>query len=272
MADDAEIQPKESEHSSPSPAKQHEVTAPMLPAEGQIPPIVIKEYESWKNENKRREWWKIGIEAATLVAVVTYAFIAAIQAMQMRKATEASQKSATSATRAIDLAERQFRLDQRAWLTIQKITLLREPGATDNLTVLVSLINTGKTPATFTTKDYTVISTGNDEPPLPKWEDIANAGNPRIIVPGDISVSIEAGRGMFDPMVFRSDVFRTGRNPDIARYRAGGGRLYVYFRIDYTDFFGTNHYTEVCGYRSFGEPPDTFHSCSQGNGFDRPQD
>ncbi len=63
-------------------------------------------------KKNRIEWWKLGVEAATLVAIVIYTIIAYRQWTAMRIATEAATKSA-------DVAQKTLVATQRPWVSVR---------------------------------------------------------------------------------------------------------------------------------------------------------
>lgn len=95
-----------------------------------------------------REWIKITIEAATLLAVIWYAVVASGQLTQMRNATKAAKRSADAAARAAAIDAEQLDLSERPWLAVKATPI--KPGlwwvkrSQAALQINVSISNVGK--------------------------------------------------------------------------------------------------------------------------------
>jgi hypothetical protein len=73
--------------------------------------------------------------------------VLSLQWCEMRKSTDAATKAAKAAEDGVVFARENARLDQRAWVTIRVVRLLKYPTLNEKLPIEIILINTGKTPA-----------------------------------------------------------------------------------------------------------------------------
>jgi hypothetical protein len=201
-------------------------------------------------ENWCQRWINLGFDKQIELVIATVVGIVAILSFLISLGLwRASNISANAAKAAVKAAQDASRLDQRAWVTVQRLKL--EGG----LTILASLANTGKTPATFTYK----FQTETGEPTWKHWESVPQTEGPQVIFPGDIPKSISVPLDSpFPEPVFPSAVFP---HPTPAV-------IFVRFRIEYLDIFGCAHFTEVCAFHSTGEAPDIFSACKTGNAID----
>jgi len=73
---------------------------------------------SYNGKHDVQEWWKVGVETLTLVAVVWYACIASRQLTQMREATIATASAAQTASATLDFT----RQINRAYIAVKPTT------------------------------------------------------------------------------------------------------------------------------------------------------
>jgi hypothetical protein len=97
--------------------------------------------ESLASAVKLGEIWLIGINAALLITTIVIAWIYYHQLQQMVKTTTATKEAITD-------SDRNFRIDERAWIEIQVPNIdFRRETIGKIFVVPIEIINTGKTPA-----------------------------------------------------------------------------------------------------------------------------
>jgi hypothetical protein len=75
MADAPHENRVDSDTEKQKPENESQDATPILRAELQIPHSVIDAYNTEQKKKNRLEWWKLGIQAATLIAIVFYTVI-----------------------------------------------------------------------------------------------------------------------------------------------------------------------------------------------------
>lgn len=105
MAEEPILNPPESGPAAQKSATEAAKTPPNPPPpKTDIPAGIENKPNSYNGQNNVREWWKVGVETLTLLAVVWYACIASRQLTQMRIATTAAKDSADAANSAAKTA------------------------------------------------------------------------------------------------------------------------------------------------------------------------
>jgi hypothetical protein len=185
---------------------------------------------------------------------------------------DAAAKSADAAGNANDLASQSVaqnleasQFDQRAWIYVSRIQLLKEPDESESvIKTSVIINNSGKTPGIDFTNTTAVALTplAAGESKRPDWSKAA-VSSPAVIFPSTSSVSSS----------YPADLKETDKTRDelrlaIRTYRAKQSRLFVRTYLRYRDVFGFPHFTEACLYHVFGDPLDSFSYCSTGNDLD----
>lgn len=196
--------------------------------------------------------------AITAVATATYAVFAYLQWAALNQSVQVSQRSVWVAAKSAQIAEQnsrnateQFRLDQRAWVSIEQIVLQGEIKGGQTMRFAASMKNTGKTPALNVTLKTTV--------------HIAQTGQPEYVfrVEKTEGAAIGPGGG------FVQDI----RSSTLTQAIADGlesGRLVltVHIQMTYNDaFVPKTRHTTACGlYKPEFKP--LLKSCVSGNYYD----
>ncbi len=155
----------------------------------------------------------------------------------------ATNKAATAAKDSVELAQKNARMDQRAWVTVSDIS--SDFRQDEDWTVRLIFKNTGKTPA----KSFVIRGTG---------EPVQKGNKPRL------EEGILPGRGVIAPDgLFHSNLGVSGR------FDWKSIDLVIHGRIDYDSVFGGSHWTKFCYYFV---PAKTgkggFAPCDSGNDID----
>jgi len=156
---------------------------------------------------------------------------------------------------ALDASIEASRMEQRAWLTIRQITLVKEPSEGENIEALASLYNVGKTPAKMRDKYHIAVGKGDAEPDWPSWDAVPYGDQRPGIVSPNAPMTIEITYD--DPPV-----------QQIRRYRTAGGTIDIRIRVDYEDVFGESHFIETCAIHRFGSPVGNWIGCKGGDRMD----
>lgn len=173
-------------------------------------------------------------------------------------ARNAVRENSSEAQRALTATIDTAHLDQRAWVVASNFSLSEEPVENKPFKVMISLANTGKTPA------LDVINVGA----IYVWygQPINNLAMP----------TNSRSRAMIPPTIFGasgSGSFETGEyklsRRDLDQYDAKITNIYVNALISYKDVFGCPHWTRVCMFHVHGDPPEKFEFCSTGNEVDQ---
>ncbi|MEX2304158.1 MAG: hypothetical protein WD733_24660 [Bryobacterales bacterium] len=146
-------------------------------------------------------------------------------------------------------------LDQRAWVTVNRIELKEELSEGKEFVVFFYSQNTGQTPAI----DYAAGSRLYllpQEPPVERFGfSDEPAGSHPIIGP---SGGIVDGRSR--PWTPAATAIRG--------YVAGINRLYLRAFVSYRDVFGVPHWTAICAFHNYQSPLGEWLSCAEGNRVD----
>jgi hypothetical protein len=156
---------------------------------------------------------------------------------------------------ALDASIEASRNDQRAWLAIADLRVIKEPAASEQFSVNYSVSNSGKTPALEATAKN-MIAFDTSEPTPPNWSTVA-----------------EVGRGVIFPNTISRDLIESLEaskmtKPVVDAYNNRVSRLYLRTRVDYVDVFGTSHWSENCSVHAFGDAADHWLSCAMGGNID----
>jgi hypothetical protein len=229
-------------------------------------------------ELKRGERWAVGIGIGALVIALAGLIVAAWtlhifhrQYVEMQNQTKLFQSQATSAEtdsrnnrrrtrQQIRLAEsnistiqEQIRLDQRAWLSIVNLQLIKEPVANENIAIQFADMNNGKSPAEHVSVKYRIDIKPN-EPPVGNWSTV-KVFPQHVIFPGT-SLS-------------KAKATASGVTKELAdSYNGHHDRLFIRVRVDYRDVFGNPLWTEICSSHGIGEDADDFSGCLVGGTID----
>jgi hypothetical protein len=157
---------------------------------------------------------------------------------------------------ALDASIESSHLDQRAWLNVSGFKLSEEPTLDQGATVLLSVFNSGKTPALEMTNESILLSS-NIEPPPTAFSFELNPVSRSIVPPGTA--------GTF----FKTNPLTLKTLSQASAYGSGLSKIYVEAIIHYKDTFGHSHWTRVCAWHASGAPLDTFLFCEHGNEMDQ---
>jgi hypothetical protein len=212
-----------------------------LPPPIHIPPELITKYNSSQDENKRHNYQIIVVSWVTFFAVAGYAGIAYFQWRD---------------------ANKNFAIDQRAWVTIKDFSLQQEP-TIDQSTVNVSysLIDSGKTPA-INCVTQRIPLLWSEEPGIAhlrgQWSPDRAESTPErpifILMPNLSSPAPDK-------------TVPWGLAPsDVTLYRLLAFKLYVYVEVWYDDVFGKHHWMTACQEHVFGTKDNltNFTPCQHG--------
>jgi hypothetical protein len=170
------------------------------------------------------------------------------QGRAMRRSAEATQQTVTQSQRALDASIEASRNDQRAWLAIVDMHIVKEPVVGEKFRVTYAVANTGKTPATdSTTKNQLFFE--YTEPLRPDWMAIPGAGQ-AVLFPSTTSRNIP----------FELDAPRITQGV-VEAYTKTLTKVFLRTRADYRDVFGKAHWSEVCFTHLFGDPADQWLAC-----------
>lgn len=103
-----------------------------VPPDSQNPQPPNHRNKYYRQCRERRENWKLGVEVATLLAIIVYAAIAALQWCALRAANSQSSKI--------------FEATERPWIGLAGTEVLKAPSDT-SLQILIDYENSGRSPA-----------------------------------------------------------------------------------------------------------------------------
>ena len=227
---------------SNDPKNQKEVIPPILRAELQIPTAVIDRYDSDQSSSSKRDRWKLGIEALTLIVVTIYAAITFCLLRETTRATQLTQDALSETRRSNELA-------QRAWATgISMSGIFRRKNGGFEAHLMIK--NSGRSPAQ---RIAVAVNWYHDaQPPKALTEPKDVPPSVALLAPDGTSVAI----------------LRLHDLPEarLAQANAGIGKLYVAGFILYDDPFGRRR-SEFCGIYmpNRQHPNSTFDFCSVWN-------
>jgi hypothetical protein len=150
-----------------------------------------------------------------------------------------------------------MRIDQRPWLTVDRIALSAEPESGKEFYVTYFLKNTGKTPALNEKARHNVLL-WNEEPPMTRFDEPpteTRSGSLMNISPG--STSRWHRTEPWAPPEASVDAYRDKKTV-----------VYVHATIWYQDTFGVRYWTKLCAYHAYGTPLDEVVFCRNGNDVD----
>jgi len=174
---------------------------------------------------------------------------------QNRKSLEASTSQSNKALNAsIDIS----RLDQRPWVLFPTFTLSSEPEDGKEITVKITLENTGKSPA-LTVANQGILLMSSIEPSMTEFSSVnVIDGSSRTVVP--------PGSGPTE-ITFTTTPWIVPK-ATIDAYKNKTWKLYIHAKASYSDAFGKQHWTTACSYHQSGWGMSQWRFCSQGNDVD----
>ena len=174
---------------------------------------------------------------------------------------KASMEASTAQSKtALDVSIEASRNDQRAWLSIGNLRVVKEPVIGEMFSVVYSISNSGKTPAMrATTKNQLSFAYG--EPTAPDWNTI-NSISRSVIFPATLSRDISEDLPALQATTNVVNEYTNHRT-----------KVYLRTRVDYSDVYGRPHWSEICSVHSFGDPADRWlNSCVVAGDVDTQQD
>jgi len=178
---------------------------------------------------------------------------------RMASASEASIKTAQETAKiALDASVAASRLDERPWVMVRACSLPREPDENYTPSAVVSVVNTGKTPAMRVTVmiEASIWSAAwEDNPPPTPTETPKYTRSTFVLAPGTDNMSVNA-----DPVKHSQEA--------LDNYRSGKNVYFIRTRINYVDSFNKSHRTTACMYHVYGEELGFFHHCPEGSEVD----
>lgn len=165
-------------------------------------------------------------------------------------------KMAKNSEGTIKATQESMRQDQRAWVFANGFRLSEEPTSNHPITVTISIINSGKTPA-LDVLPMSHPSDRSDEPPeVNDWTTVAKGTRKRgLLPPGITGLTFTTA-----PLTLTNG---------LGEYDAGTNSIYVQAKIIYLDTFKKSHWTTVCVLHRHGRPMGEFDFCERGNDMDR---
>ena len=249
--------------------RRHEPTPP-APSEGvrnevDFPPEVVERYYSEQNKTYRIQRNTFWISIFTLIALAVYTVYTIKMYSSNKEAADAATSAANTAANTLSKSIEQFRIDERAWIEIERIERTQVSTGTDEFGAAFRYRlypkNVGKTEA-----HSIVASAARSMQGSISLE--ANADNmtreqdsillnalpkkardnpvPRVLAPGATAVV---------PFVL------DGQEPQ--RFSKDEWVSYLIGRIDYADDFGVKHWMKFCFY--VGEANGNLWNCHEGN-------
>ena len=212
-----------------------------------------------------KNWWderKPFVEIGGVVLLAVYTCFTILMYFANKTAANAAKTAAGAAVmqvgiagRSLDAAIQQFHLEQRAWVSVPRFILDREPTENGSITVLCVLVNSGKTPA-LNTRDQFRLSIRPDQPAEPDWTK-AKISAP-LVLPPEVSPN-----SFWIPA--KQDAI-----PKLAAdlYKAGINKIWVRTFVSYSDVFGRPHWVKTCSFHTVGMPLNDFTGCDDGNAVD----
>jgi hypothetical protein len=197
-----------------------------------------------------RQQWKVMTEQLEA---------AKISAQAAKEAAEAAMQGVAISQGSSAAAEEQFRLDQRAWVSMETVSFTDPLKVGEPIKIVIETRNTGRTPALEVTMEQNLSFKEPTESeirrPIPPIGSVDRIG-PVAMAPGSV-------RGQFSHSV------GTLTQTDMERIIGGTATFCVYGHIKYWDIFRRKRRnTYFCMfYAPKGYPPG-FRFCSTGNSMD----
>jgi hypothetical protein len=209
----------------------------------------------------RIDLWTLRMEGFGLFVLCVYTVFTALMWIANNKSADAAKVAADAAVaqvgiagKSLDASIQQFRLDQRAWISVGEMippSLQKDAP----LTIVVDIKNTGKTFA----KNFTYKGTGEIKPKeiLPKL--------PEQYIP---TLGIIPPNGLYHVTV--GNLKTHPPDTDLQDIRSGEKVLWVHGTLAYEDVFGQAHWTTFCYYfipeeRTIEHGAGGFALCKVGN-------
>jgi hypothetical protein len=149
----------------------------------------------------------------------------------------------------LDYQRATFMFDQRPWLSVFKIELMKQLESPGTFQVKFWYKNTGKTPALKTTSNSKILF-ADEEPSYTPFPVKFTPASQSIVLPGD-----DRNHAIHDGTV----------SGTLDTYQKRQRRMYLHARIVYADIFSEQHVTYICAYHLADESLDTWRFCTANN-------
>jgi hypothetical protein len=214
----------------------------------------------------KRDWLPLVLSAATLIGLAGTVYFTGRQWQSTEKAANAATSAATTATETLNKSIEQFRIDERAWIEIDRIEKItigpvyryrlypKNVGKTAAHGIAVNAAR-GMQGSIHLESDAEGMRRTQDKILL----DRTPTGLPKDAVDNPVSRVLAPGTTAVVPFVM------DGQRPQI--FAKDERVSYLIGRIDYADGFGTQHWMKFCFY--VGEGNGQLWNCHEGNDEDR---
>jgi hypothetical protein len=175
----------------------------------------------------------------------------------IRGAVEQLEAAANNAKASIRSTQDTLRIDQRAWLGVTRISPPESFAVDKPFVTLVTLTNTGKTPAKDISVTYTIRP---GDPNSPDFSVLDPAVSRGVLFPnGESGLRLDATRKTAEKLP--QDTY--------TQIQSGQTILLVYGMVRYTDVFGYTHWAKSCSF--FDKNNGNFAQCHGHNEIDQEQ-
>lgn len=207
-----------------------------------------------KTTQKTKNLQGLALVVSVLALIVSVASYNAAQrsASAAEKTAEAAQKNVATATAALNATIERDQRDQRAWVGIEKMNLIKREVAEGRVGFTINIQNTGKTPGLRATPRIRYSRT-----PV---KDLGDFDFPPKVIESSVYAPGVASRQLF---FFLPEEAFNGQEVDL--FYAGKLPVYIYGAIDYEDVFGKKHFTRFCAiYPHYQDRPnDSLRLCQE---------
>lgn len=191
--------------------------------------------------NINRDW----IDKATLGFEGLGLFVLIVYAIFTIKIWSANERAATAAKNAVDIAAKNFRVDERAWITITIGDFIVPLGTQMVPTVYIS--NTGKTPALNVNIDLSAVILGKDD--IPEFTYGIDHPSTRhetpFLFPNTPAIAVAVAATA--PHVTEMKISKYTKKLRSAM-NARKSYMVLYWKITYDDAFGIQHWNTACSH------------------------
>lgn len=240
---------------------EHQYSPTILRAELKIPHSETYQDEARSARELVRETWKLYVEIFTLLVVFGYTTVAAFQLGEMKKASETAHdtlreiikqypelhKSAGAARDSADAADKNMRIEQRAWIGVA-FHSFNPPKENEPIVITMVFSNTGKTPAKQV-EGFTVV----EELPVGNVPNFVYGNRAEGHLRGGMVIPNHAVEDplqslQFKPSTRQEESLKMSAG-DIKAYADGRSYIVAHGIISYKDIFGTDHWIKFCSYQ-----------------------
>jgi hypothetical protein len=237
-----------------------ESTNPQVSKEGAAPVAhelhvsdsTIDRIKRQSTREQRHDRFKDRVETATLAIVLAYTIFAGYQWFELDtqninqsaaiiSAGATADRSLLYTRNQLEMAQQQFRLDQRAWVGVFEFSAINIP-ANSYAFIRAVIKNTGKTPALKTRSKIAFSTMRSGGRPDTRYK-TRTYESVSVVQPGQ-EEALDVGTHAYI------------RKPLAGAISSGSAKAYVYGKILYVDIFGTCHRTTFCFYVKPGDLPN----------------